>query len=335
MTENRRPIAVIAGASGFIGAEVVRAFTEDGYEVRRIGRTAAITWADEAAIRDTVDGADVLVNLAGKSVDGRSTDANRDEILRSRATTTRMLRAAVARAALPPRVWLNASTATIYRHSTDRANTEGDGVLGEGFSVDVARQWEDELFAGELPRTRRVAMRMAIVLGDGPATNMLFTLARVGLGGAHIDGWCPPHRRYRGIGPHPTGTTRAPWYRTRGRQRFSWVHIDDVVGAIRFLRDHDGISGPVNIASPHPSDDRTLMRTIRRIVRAPVGLSTRRWMLEIGMWALRTEPELILKSRWVLPGVLTAAGFSFAHPELEPALRDIAPRRRRTPSAVD
>lgn len=325
MSEDQRPIAVIAGASGFVGRAVAEAFAEDGYEVLRIGRDSPIRW-DPAAIARAVEGADVVVNFAGKSVNCRYTDRNRQAILDSRVSTTRLLREAIAGAQHPPRVWLNASTATIYRHAMDRPQTEADGEFGEGFSVDVATSWERELFAGTLDGTRRVALRMAIVLGDGPATRMLLTLARTGLGGAQFDGWCPPHRRYRGIGERPTGPARAKGHRTRGHQRFSWVHLDDAVDAIRFLRDDDRLAGPINIASPHPSDNRTLMRTLRRIVGARVGLPARRWMLELGMFALRTEPELVLKSRWVLPAALLDAGFEFAHSDLESALVDVRDR---------
>ncbi|MET0735741.1 MAG: DUF1731 domain-containing protein [Microbacterium sp.] len=324
-----QPRAVVAGASGFIGRALVAAFAEDGYDVQAIGRDAEVTWSDAAAIARLVDGADVLVNLAGKSVDCRYSDANRDEILRSRVETTRALRLAVSAASRPPSVWFNASTATIYRHAMDRPNTEADGELGAGFSVDVASSWEREFFWGELRGTRRVALRMAIVLGDGPATMMLVRLARTGLGGPHLDGRWPDHRRYRGIGDHPSGDGRAPHHDTRGRQRFSWVHIDDVVGAVRLLIGRDDISGPVNVASPQPSDNRTLMRTLRRIVGAPVGLPAHRWMLEPAMWALRTEPELVLKSRWVLPARLVAAGYEFVHPELEEALRASVSRGSR------
>lgn len=329
MTQQTRPIAVIAGASGFVGGAVAKALADDGYEVRRIGRREQIDWTDAGALAAAVDGADVVINFAGASVNCRYTDANRDEILRSRVDTTSALRRAIESAAHPPGLWLNSSTATIYRHSMDRPNTEADGRIGEGFSVDVASSWERELFAGELPHTRRVAMRMAIVLGDGPATALLVRLARTGLGGPQIDGWCPPHRRYRGIGRHPTGAPRAAWHRTHGRQRFSWVHIDDVVDAIRFILDDAALAGPINIASPNPSDNRTLMRALRRSVGMPLGLPSWRWMLEPAMWVLRTEPELVLKSRWVLPGVLTDAGYTFRHPELEPALRDVAAGRER------
>jgi NAD dependent epimerase/dehydratase family enzyme len=316
-----RPVALVAGASGFIGGALTAALADDGYHVRTIGREGPVTWSDAEAIAAAVDGADLLVNLAGKSVNCRYTDANRDEVLRSRVDTTRALRAAVAAASEPPRVWMNASTATIYRHAMSQPNTERDGVLGDGFSVDVATTWEREFFAGDLPDTRRVALRMAIVLGDGPATNLLLRLARLGLGGPQIDTWWPATRRYRGIGPTPTGEGRAGWHRTRGRQKFSWVHIDDVIGAIRFIRDHDDIAGPVNVASPSASDNRTLMRELRRVVGAPVGLPAYRWMLEPAMLVLRTEPELVLKSRWVLPQTLLAAGYRFSYTDLPAALR--------------
>ncbi|WP_029144645.1 epimerase [Microbacterium luticocti] len=323
------PIAVVAGGSGFVGRAITTALREDGYTVRLIGRAGPdARWDDPASVRRAVDGADLLVNLAGKSVDCRYNDPNRDEILRSRVETTRALHDAVAAASRPPTVWLNASTATIYRYAIDRPQREQDGEYGTGFSVDVARAWEDEFFRGDLPATRRVALRMAIVLGDGPATGMLFRLARVGLGGPQYDGRWVPHRRYRGIGPHPTGDGRAPWHRSGGRQRFSWIHIDDVVGAVRLLRDTPGLDGPVNLASPGPRDNRTLMAMLRHTVRMPVGLPAPRWMLEPAMWALRTEPELVLKSRWVLPGRLTEAGYAFSHPHLDAALADVWRRMR-------
>jgi len=327
---------VVAGASGFIGRAVVASFRARGADVTIVGRAAAVRWDDAAALAAAVDGADVVVNLAGRSVNCRYIDRNRDEILRSRTETTRALREAVAAAAAPPAVWLNASTATIYRHRTDVPNTEGGGELGTGFSVDVARAWEAEFLADALPQTRRVAMRMAIVLGDGPATRMLTTLARLGLGGPQLDGWWPQHHRYRGIGPHPSGDGRAPHHRTRGHQRFSWVHIDDVVAAMHFLIDRDDLAGIVNVVAPGASDNRTLMRTLRRIVGAPVGMPAFRWMLEPAMWALRTEPELVLKSRWVAPERLNAAGFVFAHTDLEEALRaSVASTARTVSPAAD
>ncbi len=319
---------VIAGAGGFVGTALRNHFTAEGDRIRTIGRSGDATWADAASVARAVDGADVLINLAGKSVNCRYTDAARTEILRSRVETTRALREAVGASTAPPRVWLNASTATIYRHEEERANTEAQGVLGRGFSVDVAQAWEAEIFAGELPGTRRVAMRMAIVLGDGPATAMLVRLARWGLGGTQFDGWSPQHRRYRGIGRAPSGDGRVDQYRTRGAQRFSWVHVDDVVGAVEFLIDRQDLTGPVNLASPEAVDNRTLMASLRRAVGMRWGLPSTRWMLEGAMWALRTEPELVLKSRWVAPEALQAAGYRFRHPDLDAAIDDILPRLR-------
>ena len=331
MDTGEQPVAVIAGASGFVGRAVAEALTADGWRLRTIGRRAGIAWSDADAIRDAVDGADTVLNFAGKSVNCRYTDRNRLEILDSRVRTTTALRAAIAAAERPPRVWLNASTATIYRHEMERPNTESTGTIGTGFSVDVATSWERAFFAGTLPGTRRAALRMAIVIGDGPATRMLLTLARTGLGGTQSDGWCPPHHRYRGIGEHPTGPDIAPWHRTHGRQRFSWIHVDDVVRAIRFIRDDERLEGPINLASPHPVDNRTLMRTLRRTAGVRFGLPVQRWMLEAGMWAMRSEAELLVKSRWVLPETLTAAGFAFAHPRLEEALIDVRDGIRRAP----
>ncbi|GAB4085649.1 TIGR01777 family oxidoreductase [Myceligenerans cantabricum] len=328
-----RQQAVVAGWNGFIGQALVRDLIGRGYDVVRVGRSGPdVRWADgEAALARVVDGADLLVNLAGKNVGCRYTEANRDEILRSRIATTRALRRAVTVASAPPRLWLNASTATIYRYATDRPQTESDGELGTGFSVDVARGWERELFADDLPGTRRVALRMAIVLG-GPASDMLARIARLGVGGPQLDGWWFQHRRYRGIGPEPTGGP-VPVHRSHGRQRFSWIHLDDVLGAVRFIDETDSLSGPVNLTSPNPSDNRTLMAELRRAVGVPVGLPAPRWLLEPALWALRNEAELVLKSRWVLPGRLTAAGYVFRRPDLAPAIDDAVRRRHRSTAA--
>ena len=323
MVESRR--AVVTGWDGFIGHRLVDDLTAQGYEVARVGRNGPdARWSDPDSLARVVDGADLVINLGGKSVGCRYTDRNRDEILRSRVETTRQVREAIAAVECPPRLWLNASTATIYRYALDRPQTESDGELGTGFSVDVARSWEDELFAGDLPGTRRVALRMAIVLG-GPASDLLARVARLGIGGAHHDGWWFQHRRYRGIGEHPTGGP-VPIHHSHGRQKFSWIHIDDVLAAVRFIDQDTELEGPVNLSSPHPSDDRTVMAELRRIVRMPIGIPAFRWILEPAMWVLRNESELLLKSRWVLPERLESAGFRFRWPELGPALEDAVQR---------
>jgi hypothetical protein len=314
---------VIAGASGFIGQRLVQAFRDEGADVRTIGRTGDAVWGNTLRIRELVDGADMVVNMAGKSVNCRYYARNRAEIHRSRVDTTRELAEAIRSAEHPPPLWINSSTATIYRHAEDRPQTESTGELGEGFSVSIATAWEQALFDGELPGTRRVALRMAIVFGDGSALVPLIRLAQAGLGGPQYDGpWFATAARRR------AGTFHEDRH-THGRQKFSWVHLDDVVGSIRFIRDHEEIDGVVNVSSPNPTDNRTMMHTLREAVGRRFGLPTWRWMLEVGSVAIRTETELVLKSRWVVPERLLAAGYEFRYPTLRGALAAVIAERRQ------
>lgn len=292
-------VIVMAGASGFMGRRLQEAFRHDGFEVRTIGRGAQndAQWDDDLA--PVLDGADALLNLAGRSVSCRYTKKTADEIFSSRTETTRSLGEALARCPNPPSVWLNASTGTIYRDARDRPQDEVDGELGTGFSVSVARAWERELF--DAPTSvRKVALRTSIVLGaDGGALSPLINLARLGFSGPQGD----------------------------GDQVFSWIHLDDVYGAVRHIMADERIAGPVNLASPHPVRNRTLTAAVRRHFAGRLpdrGVPLPRWSLEFGGRVIRTEPELVLKSRWVEPGVLTATGYEFAFPGLDEALADIA-----------
>lgn len=313
---------VIAGASGFIGRYLTRAFRASGDTVALIGRSGPdARWGNTAAITDLLEGADVLINLAGKSVNCRYNEVNRAEIMRSRIDTTRELAAAVQDCENPPSLWINASTATIYRHAEDRPMTESTGELGTGFSVNIATTWEREFFTPELPQTRRVALRMAIVLGDGSALLPLIRLTQFGLGGAQLDGPWPSTRERMRTGTYHQFQTRG------GKQKFSWVHLDDVLGSIRFLIEREDLQGIINVSSPNPSDNRTFMASLRRILGMWFGLPAFRWMLELGTFAIRGETELVLKSRWVIPERLLDAGYDFRFPELEPALREIVERR--------
>lgn len=306
---------VIGGATGFMGRHLVEHFRAQGREVVTISRRGAdLTWDDQPGIDRAVDGADLVIGLAGKSVNCRYTPENRAEIFRSRLDTTDALGLAISRAQTPPPLWVNSSTATIYRHAEDRPMTEAGGELGTGFSVEVAKAWEAALFQRDLPHTRRVALRTAIVLGDGGVLGPLRRLARLGLGGTQRDGWWPVSARRRAA-----GTAHLPGARG-GRQRFSWIHLDDVVGIIDFLERTPELDGAINAASPAPSDNRTFMAAVRQSVGARAGLPMPRWMLEVGAIGIRTETELILKSRWVLPERLLAAGYDFRHPQLEAAL---------------
>ena len=300
---------VIAGASGFMGAHIRRRFEEHGATVITVGRSDAhVRWTDAKGLAAAVSGADLVLNLAGRSVNCRYTERNRAEIFRSRLATTSALGRAIAAADAPPALWINSSTATIYRHADDHGQTDETGEVGSGFSVDVATAWEKALFDAPTSSTRRIALRTAIVLGDGSALTPLITLARLGLGGPQLGG--------RSGG---------------GRQMISWVHLDDVWRAIGFLQQSPGIDGTVNLASPNPVQNREFMRVLRSVLGARPGLPAFEWMLRLGATVLRTEPELVLKSRWVLPTRLLSEGFEFAHPELREALEQITDRRAARP----
>ena len=290
--------AVIAGASGYVGQHLVRILTARGVDVRTIGRSASsdATWDDPSTLVQVLEGADLLVNLAGRSVSCRYTKRNADAIFSSRTETTAALGRALAATSHPPELWINSSTGTIYRDSRDRAMDEATGELGTGFSVGVARAWEQELFSAPTP-VRKIALRMTIVLGaGGGALNPFINLARLGFGG-------------------PMGA---------GDQKFSWVHIDDVVAAITYAFEHPGISGPVNVAAPEVVTNAEMMQHVRDALGRSWGVPLPVWALEAGARIIRTEPELVLKSRWVDSRVLRESGFDFTHPTLSAALDQIA-----------
>lgn len=294
---------VIAGASGYIGQHLVRTFRDQGVRVRTIGRDASnhASWDDPLAMVEVLDGADLLVNLAGRSVSCRYSKRNADEIFRSRIGTTAALGRATAATSAPPQLWINASTGTIYRDARDRPMDEVGGDIGSGFSVEVARAWEHELWAAPTD-IRKIALRMTIVLGaGGGAVNPLINLARLGFGGRMGD----------------------------GEQMFSWTHVEDVARAVIHLYEHAEVSGPVNVAAPEVVTNAQLMAQLRAAMGRSRGLAEPRWLLELGARIIRTEAELVLKSRWVDSRVLRETGFEFAHPTLGAALGDIAARTPR------
>ena len=272
--------------------------------VRWDGETLG-AWAEE------IDGAEVVVNLAGRSVDCRYHAENRRLIKESRERSTRIVGAAIARASRPPRVWLQASTATIYAHRHDAPNDETTGVLGGSepdapdtwrFSIDVARAWERALTDAATPHTRKVLLRSAMTMSPdrGGIFDTLLSLVRYGLGGRAGD----------------------------GRQYVSWIHDQDFVRAILWLISHDEIDGPVNLAAPDPLPNSEFMRTLREAWGMPLGLPATAGMLEIGALLLRTETELILKSRRVIPGRLLEAGFTFQFPTWAAAAENLCQRWR-------
>jgi uncharacterized protein len=288
---------VIAGGTGFIGSFLAERFRALGNEVIIVARKKGdLAWTDHPALVQALNGAEVLINLAGRSVDCRYNDANKKEILDSRVQSTRLLGEAMLACRNPPTLWINTSTATIYRHAEDRPMTEEDGEIGEGFSVSVAKQWEQAFFHFHLPHTRQVALRMAIVLGrDGGVMKPLKRLTRFGLGGKQ----------------------------GKGNQMFSWIHIEDVFQIILFLMDRQEIDGVVNVSSPGPVRNHELMLSLRKSMKKRIGLPAPEWLLRIGAVFIRTETELVLKSRWVLPGRLLKAGYRFRYPSLAEALEDL------------
>ena len=289
---------VLCGASGYIGRYLRRYYDDRGIRVRTVGRgtSSDATWSDHRSLVDVLDGSDLVVNLAGRSVSCRYNKTNADEIMSSRIQTTAQLGRALADVKTTPELWVNASTGTIYRDSRDRPMDERSGDIGSGFSVEVARAWERELFDADVA-IRRVALRMSIVLGaGGGAINPIIDLARVGLGGKMGD----------------------------GGQKFSWVHVADVARALDHLYDQPDISGPVNVATPYPVTNENMMQQVRNVLGRSHGLPTPAWLLQFGARVIRTEAELVLKSRWVDPQVLTGSGFEFRYPKLDSALANIA-----------
>ncbi len=303
---------ILAGGSGFLGQALAQRFCESGTDVviltrARRGRTDGVkelAWDGKSLGEwvELVDGADAVINLTGRSVDCRYTAANRRIIIASRVDSTRVLGEAIARCAKPPRVWLNASSATIYKHTfttpMDEAGETGATTEAkDDFSVEVIRQWERALDEARTPATRKIALRITMVFGAaGGVFPVLRRLARFGLGGR-------------------MGS---------GRQFVSWIHLADFLRAVEWLLAQDPFNGPVNLAAPNPLPNAEMMKLMRKAVGMPIGLPATEVMLEVGAVCLRTETELILKSRRVVPGRLLAAGFQFQFPEMGAALRDLA-----------
>ena len=322
---------LIPGGSGQVGTILARAFHASGDDVVVLSRRPAVRpwrvalWdgASSGAWEEEIDGCDAVINLAGRSVNCRYNAANRRDILESRVRPTRIVGEAIARAAHPPRVWLQASTATIYGHRHDAANDERSGILGGGeagapsswqFSIDVARAWEQTFAEAVTGRTRKVVLRSAMTLSPdrGGVFDTLLGLVHRGLGGRAGD----------------------------GRQFMSWIHDEDFTAAVRWFIDREAIDGIVNVASPNPLPNAEFMRLLREAAGVPFGLPAREWMLEIGAIFMGTETELVLKSRRVVPGRLLEDGFRFRFPDWRDAARDLcrrwkALRSRRSANPID
>jgi uncharacterized protein (TIGR01777 family) len=310
---------VIPGGTGQVGTALGRVLTAGGHEVVIVTRNPSRGSGPSGGARQVgwdgetlgpwaaeVDGSDVVINLAGRSVNCRYTKTNLTQMMTSRVRSTRVVGEAIAAASQPPGAWLQMSTATIYAHRGDAPNDEVTGLIGGtepgvpeywAFSIDIATAWERELEQAQTPVTRKVALRSAIVMTPdrGGAFDVLSRMARLGLGGP-VAG---------------------------GAQYVSWIHEQDFCAAVQFIIDHDEMIGAVNLASPGPLPQRDFMRELRRAWGVPVGLPATAWMAELGALAIRTDTELLLKSRRVIPGLLSADGFEFRYPRWPQAARDL------------
>jgi uncharacterized protein (TIGR01777 family) len=310
---------VIPGGTGQVGQILARHFHANGHDVTVLSRkTHSAPWRvviwnglTSGPWIAELENSDVCINLAGRSVNCRYNSVNRRAILDSRVLSTQLLNKVIASLDNPPAVWLNASTATIYRHSLDRPMDEATGELGGNepgapdtwnFSIQVAKAWEEAFFSTQTPRTRKIALRSAMTFSPDPGGvfDVFLSLVRHGLGGAN--------------GP--------------GTQFVSWIHETDFIRAMEFLITNQQFDGIVNLVSPNPLPNRDFLRAIREAWGTRIALPTTSWMIEIGTCLMRTESELILKSRQVVPGRLLEAGFQFTFPYWSAATRDLVSRWR-------
>ena len=297
---------ILAGGNGYMGRVFAEYYRNLAKEIVILSRKTAATqgniktlvWngVDEGEWISDLEGADLLINLCGKNVNCRYTETNKAEIIASRVNPTLLLEKALNKLQKPPELWINITSATIYRHAEDRPQDEDTGEIGYGFSIDVCRQWEQTFFETSTPQTRKIALRMGIVLGsrDG-AFPRLLNLVKCGLGGRQGD----------------------------GQQYISWVHEQDAAKCTEWLMQHKELDGVINCTAPEAIKNTEFMMRIRNAYGVPFGLPSPAWLLELGAVVIGTETELILKSRWVAPKRLVDSGYSFIFPKAEHAIKDI------------
>ena len=307
---------ILAGGSGFLGGELAKHFTALGWGVVILTRTPKtrsdsareVAWDSKSLgnWKSELEGASAVVNLTGRSVDCRYNAKNRREIMDSRVNATRVVGEAISQCKTPPRVWLNSSTATVYTHTFGKPHDESSqemdsaAVAKDAFSVEVAVAWERTLNEAKTPATRKIALRTAMVLGLGRNSvfPVLRRLTKFGLGGRQGS----------------------------GNQFVSWIHVEDFCRAVEWIIAHEELFGPINQCAPNPLPNKEMMKTFREVCGMPIGLPATEWMLEIGAFFLRTETELIFKSRRVVPGRLLVTGFEFRFPTFRGALEDLEKR---------
>lgn len=293
---------VIAGGTGFLGQILENYFTEKKYYVKILTRKPKkanhIYWnaKDLGDWQMALENTEAVVNLTGKSVDCRYTETNKKVIYKSRIESTALLGLAINRCEIPPKIWFNSSTATIYRHSLDKQMTEENGDIGNDFSMNIAKSWEHSFYNITNSKTRKIALRTSIVMGkSGGALIPLKMLTKFGLGGKQAS----------------------------GKQKVSWIHELDFARAIDFLMNNKTLDGNFNLSAINPTDNNTLMQSIRRCLGIPFGINHPIWLLKLGAKLIGTETELVLKSRNVIPKRLIDNGFKFKYEHIEIALNDL------------
>ncbi len=297
---------VIAGGTGFLGKNLAQYFQSIGYQVVILSRQ--MTTSNTGVIFEQWDGkitgnwskwihkATIVINLTGKSVDCRYTDYNKALIMDSRINSTRLIGRLISESDTPPKLWVNASTATIYRHSEDKVMTEENGEIGDDFSMNVAKNWEKEFYSHHTPQTRKVALRTSLVLGNnGGVYPVLSKLVKFGLGGKQGN----------------------------GKQKFAWLHIQDFINIVDFVIKNKQLSGSINTTAPSNINNGEFMHSLRSSLGHKCGLPQPEWLLKIGAFIIQTEPELVLKSRWVHPEILIQKGYEFTFKDIELALDDL------------
>lgn len=293
---------LIAGGTGFLGQILETYFAKKGYTTKILTRNPKaknhIYWNTKELGDWTkaLENLDVLINLTGKSVDCRYTEKNKKLIHDSRIDSTHILGLAINLCDNPPKVWLNSSTATIYKHSLMKEMTEDTGETGNDFSMNIAKSWESAFNSITNPKTRKIILRTSIVLGKkGGALIPLKRLTQFGMGGKQGD----------------------------GNQKVSWIHELDFAHAICHLIENKNLSGIFNLCVPKPTNNNTLMKSLRKVLNISFGIPQPKWLLEVGAKLIGTETELILKSRNVIPKRLMDHRFKFKFVDIEAALRDL------------
>ncbi|NDP21374.1 MAG: TIGR01777 family protein [Paludibacter sp.] len=287
---------VIAGGTGFIGEYIANRFTEIGYTVLIVSRsTNHISWSP-LDLANAIDNSELVINLAGKSINCRHNLENKKALLNSRIESTNSIGNAILKCKNPPKLWVNASGSGIYKPTQVHPATENETELGTNFLAQLVHQWEKTFFQFQLPKTRQIALRTSVVLGkNGGALKPLVALSKVGLGGKQAS----------------------------GKQKSSWIHIEDYFQILLFLIEYPTLSGIINCTSPYSVSNKSFMHAIRQTLHVPIGIPAPEFAIRIGAKLIGVESSLLLDSSYVAPKRLLDAGFHFTYSKLKKALADI------------